>query len=346
MHKRLFYFLPIVLFAFQNCARKPQGIFQANQVPSKPDYSQAQYWAALPDREDEADILLDDDLVDVQARAKVDVFFLHPTTYTGKRGETNWNASLQDEELNKRTDESSIKYQASVFNGVGKVYAPRYRQIQLQVYGEFGGERNASAVQAGALAYEDVKAAFEYYIDHYNQGRPIIIASHSQGTSHAKNLLKDYFDGKALQKQLVAAYIIGIPVSKNLFDHIPICQTADETGCFTTWRTFKKNYVPKKYPLGDTLAIVNPLTWTTDDAPAPASLNKGVIIDDKNGKYVGIADAQISTKNGILWLTKPKSPLRLRFFPSKNFHIGDINLYYMNIRENANKRIESFFDGQ
>jgi len=345
MFNRLIYLLP-VLFLLQNCARKPQGVFQADKVPFKPDYNQAKHWAALPDREDAADILLDNDLVDVQATAKVDVFFLHPTTYTGKKGETNWNASLQNEELNKRTDDSSIKYQASTFNGVGKVYSPRYRQIQLQVYGEFGGERNASAIKAGELAYEDVKAAFEYYIDHYNRGRPIIIASHSQGTSHAKKLLKDYFDGKALQQQLVAAYLIGIPVSKNLFETIPLCQTAEETGCFVSWRTFKKDYVPKNYILGDTIAIANPLTWTTDDTYAPASLNKGTIIDDKNGKYVGVADAQVSTKNGILWLTKPKSPLRLRLFPSKNFHIGDINLYYMNIRENAKKRMEVFLDNK
>lgn len=345
MLKRFTFFL-LVFILFQNCARKPQGVFQADKIPAQPDYSQAKYWAALPDREDEADILLDEDLIDVQATAKVDVFFLHPTTYTGKKGETNWNASLQDEELNKRTDESSIKYQASIFNGVGKVYAPRYRQIQLQVYGEFGGERNESAVKAGKLAYQDVKTAFEYYIDNYNRGRPIIIASHSQGTSHAKNLLRDYFDGKVLQQQLVAAYIIGIPVSKNLFEQIPVCQNEEETGCFVTWRTFKKDYIPKGSILGDTLAVVNPLTWTTDDAPAPANLNKGVIIDDKNGKFVGIADAQISTENGILWLTKPKSPLRLRLFPSKNFHIGDLNLYYVNIRENAKKRAEEFLNTQ
>ncbi|MEM8523855.1 MAG: DUF3089 domain-containing protein [Bacteroidota bacterium] len=345
MFKQLFYLLFILLLS-QNCARKPIGTFQADQAPLAPDYSQEKCWAALPDREDDADAILDADLKDVQTTAKVDVFWLHPTTYTGKKGETNWNASLDNEELNQRTDESSIKYQASIFNGVGKVYAPRYRQIQLQVYGEFGGERNASAVKAGELAYQDVKAAFEYYLDNYNKGRPIIIASHSQGTSHSKKLLKDYFDGKALQQQLVAAYIIGIPVAKTLYEEIPVCQTADETGCFVTWRTFKKGYVPKGYALGDTLAVVNPLTWTTDNTPAPASLNQGTIIDDKNGKYVGVADAQVNTQNGILWLTKPKSPLRLRLFPSKNFHIGDLNLYYVNIRENAKARVKAFLDDE
>ena len=33
------------------------------------------------------------------------------------------------------------------------------------------------------------KAAFQYYLEHYNNGRPFIIASHSQGTYHAKRLI-------------------------------------------------------------------------------------------------------------------------------------------------------------
>ena len=60
---------------------------------------------------------------------------------------------------------------------------------------------------ARLLLDEDVKAAFQYYLEHYNNGRPIIIASHSQGTTHAKRLLKEFFDGTALQHQLVAAYL-------------------------------------------------------------------------------------------------------------------------------------------
>ncbi|MEM9847085.1 MAG: DUF3089 domain-containing protein [Bacteroidota bacterium] len=338
---RLFLLLSATLF-LTHCARKPAGVFEASAVPVAPDYSQSKYWAALPDQSDQADVLLDEVLKDRQAEAAVDVFWIHPTTYTGKRGERNWNAPADDADLNERTDESTIKYQASAFNGVGKIYAPRYRQIQLQVFDAFEGAKRNSALQATQVAYSDVKLAFEYYLEHYNNGRPIVIASHSQGTMLAKELLKDYFDGKALQQQLVAAYLVGIPVPKKLFQHISVCENPNQTGCFTTWRTFKKGYVPQTIPTSDSIAVTNPLTWTTDDTYAPASLNEGTLIDDKNGYYKGIADAQVNTAAGILWLTKPKSPLRLRFFPSKNFHIGDINLYYANVRANAQERVKAF----
>lgn len=31
------------------------------------------------------------------------------------------------------------------------------------------------------LAYEDIKCAFEYYMENYNDGRPIVVAGFSQG---------------------------------------------------------------------------------------------------------------------------------------------------------------------
>ena len=87
-----------------------------------------------------------------------------------RRCEKNWNASIEDRKLNDKTDGSTILYQASIFNGAGKVYAPRYRQAHLHAY--FTNKRKGEAQKAFELAYADVKAAFEYYLQHYNQGRP------------------------------------------------------------------------------------------------------------------------------------------------------------------------------
>src|SRR5258706_533076 len=68
----------------------------------------------------------------------------------------------------------------------------------------------ARALAAFELAYQDIKTAFQYYLDHYNNGRPIIIASHSQGSSHAQRLLKEFFENGPLKNRLVAAYVIGM----------------------------------------------------------------------------------------------------------------------------------------
>ena len=184
------------------------------QIPTAPDYSKKENWAALPTEKDQADRTPDPTLLDLQATAAADVFWLHPTTYTKKRGNILWNAPINDPELNKTTDDGTILNQASIFNGAGKIYAPRYRQAHIQAY--YTKNKMASK-QAFELAYSDVKSAFEFYLKEYNpinsttgKRRPIVIAAHSQGTNHATQLLKDYFDGKELQENLVAAYLLSL----------------------------------------------------------------------------------------------------------------------------------------
>ena len=272
-----------------------------------------------------------------QADAAVDVFFMYPTIYTGEKGDDQWNAPVNDPAFNKRVDESTIQLQASIFNGVGKIYAPRYRQAHIKAYFE---EDKVMAKQVFDLAYEDLKSAFQYYLDHYNNGRPIIIASHSQGTTHGIRLMKEFFDGQELQKQLVAAYLVGIPVEKNQYDHIPVCETPTQTGCFCTWRTFEEGHSPQRY-VSEKFAVTNPLTWSTSEDYAPHELNKGGVLRKIKKIYPELTSARIVAKDGILWATKPK------FFGSfllktKNYHIADFNFYYLNVRENAQMRAKNF----
>lgn len=340
---RLFYF-SLLLIGLSSCYTKPLGYYEPSKVSSAPDYAQERYWAALPTTKDSADVLLDASLKDMQASSQVDVFFLHPTTYTGGLGKDNrqWNAPVDDAELNEKTDGGSIKYQASIFNGIGRIYAPRYRQVQLQVFGEYETEKSDYAEAATALAYSDIKRAFSYYLEHYNQNRPIIIASHSQGTIMAKQLMKDFFDGTRIQNKLVVAYLVGIGIENDFFKTISPCTSATQTGCFCSWRTFADGHVPKKY-ISENTAIINPLTWTTEENPAPVTASKGFIIDDKNGAYEGLLTARVNKQNGILWVEKPKSPAKMRFVVGKNYHIGDYNLFYMDVRENVQTRVDAFW---
>lgn len=335
------YSLILLALALVFCACgvvKPSLSFEDLPPPPLPDYSNEQYWAALPFRYDSADRVPDPTLMkDQQADAPVDVFFLHPTTYVGKKGESGWNAPLDNSLLNERTDGSTILFQATVFNGAGKIYAPRYRQAHIMAY--FTKKDTTSAKEALDLAYADVKKAFEYYLDNHNQGRPIIIASHSQGTSHAKRLMREFMDGKPLQNRLVAAYLVGIPVEVDYFHAIPACKEEGDTGCFVAWRTFKKGYRPK-YTLREApITVTNPLTWTLDGTPAPKSLNQGAVLLKFHKIWPQVTDAQVA--HGILWSKKPKFPGSF-LITKRNYHIGDYNLFYLNIRNNAILRAKNF----
>jgi hypothetical protein len=198
-----------------------------------------------------------------------------------------------------------------------------------------------ASINAFATAYADIKAAFEYYLKNYNHGRPIIIASHSQGTTHALRLLKDYFDNKPLQKQLVAAYLVGMGIPKEYFSSLKICQDPSQNGCACGWRTFRNGFKPDyvEAEKGNSF-VTNPITWKTDNDYASRKKNKGSVLFKFNKLYKKTTDAKIH--ENVIWVTKPKFPWSF-LYSAKNYHIGDINLYYMNMRENIGRRIENYF---
>ncbi len=336
--KRVVPFLFLIAVLSSCSSVKPIGNYTPEATPAIPDYSNPAHWAALPDKSDPADRVPDKALQDEQPNAEVDVFFLHPTTYTGDKGEDQWNAAIDDTKLNKKTDNSTILHQASIFNGSGRVYAPRYRQAHLNAY--FTSDK-ASAKQAFQLAYEDVKAAFEYYLEHYNQGRPIIIATHSQGTTHGTELIREYFDGKPLGRQLVVAYLVGMPVPIDYFETFGACQDALDTRCICSWRSWERGHTPRRFDHEQGILVTNPLIWTTSDTYARPTINEGTVLKRFGKVKKGIADAQIH--KSILWVNKPK------FFGSflmkfKNYHVADFNLFYMNVRKNARQRVEAFLN--
>ena len=321
-----------------SCATKPRGTFNVQNLPAAPEYSNLQYWAAHPLKLDSADILPDQTLANRQDSAGIDVFFLHPTTYTRKKGNRDWNGPIQSEKLQEKTNKFPIRFQASVFNAAGRIYAPYYRQAHLQVY--YTKKYKQSAWKALEVAFEDVETAFLYYLEHENKGRPFIIASHSQGTQHAELLIKKHIDGKALQKQLVVAYLIGMPVKKDAFSHITPCESELETSCFCSWRTWQRGHGPKirQDTFGD-LLVTNPLTWKTSGS-AKKEMNKGTLLSNYYKLYrPGLTDAEVH--ENILWVNKPKFPWSF-LFRMRNYHVVDINFFWMNLRENALKRSQAY----
>ncbi len=320
--------------------------YNIGTAPAAPDYSHTTSWAALPTKKDAADSLprKAPELKDRQAEATVDVFFVHPTIYTEQppEGAFEWNADINDAALNKKVDESTILNQASVFNGSCRVYAPRYRQAH---YYSFVTPNQGDRQQALDLAYSDVKKAFEYYLSHYQEGRPVVIASHSQGTLHAKRLLKEFFDGKLLQQKLVFAYLVGDiagpPAQPDEFQFIKPARDPEETGGFASWHTYLRNYFPEKYQTYhfSTAVCTNPLTWRLDEEYAPKKLNKGGV-GLRFTFYPQLADAQVH--QGLLWIHKPYVKGRI-FLRTKVWHSADFNLFWQSIRENVALRIENYW---
>lgn len=293
-----------------------------------PAYSDDSNWAALPWKEDFADRVPADTLYDRQDRADVDVFYVHPTSFYNPN---HWNAELSRKMINNRTDRIIVKHQASVFNGSCKVYAPRYRQATIHA---FWSETDKSD-KAFEVAYNDVREAFIYYLNNYNKGRPFILAGHSQGASHIISLLIEFEDQAFIQDQLVTAYIVGMPVLPSYFERLKPCENATETGCYNGWSTMQHG--ERSNPIYEQSICTNPLNWKIDGTYASRLENKGAVVFNYNGLRLNFCDAQSNT--GILWVNKPKYWITSFV---KNYHVGDINMFWMNIRYNVAQRIKAF----
>lgn len=333
--------LNYIFFIFLLNACSPKMNFYTGEanfksIEGSPDYSKLEYWAAHPQKLDPSDTI-PSPLKNREISKDADVFFVHPTTFTGKRESGVTNARIDDSLINYKTDYSSIIYQASVFNERARVFAPRYRQAHINMYMEKDSIVKAAAFE---LAYQDVKTAFEHYMKVENNGRPIIIASHSQGTTHTKRLLKELFDGKKISDQLVCAYLIGMVVKKDEFREIPVCSDSTSTGCMVSWRTFRHDYSDDWANRFDTtVVVVNPINWTTGNEIVGKEMQKGAVLYNLNKVYKNTQSAQ--KEGNALWISHPKFPGSF-LYRRKNYHAGDINLFYVDIRDDVSRRVDQF----
>jgi hypothetical protein len=342
------YLVFISFLCLMSCSQsnysKYAPIYESQSINEVPDYSNLNYWAAHPDKNDPSDSIPKNVKRNQIESKEVDVFFVYPTSYLDRTLPYGLNAPLKESKMNIYTDYTAILYQASVFNEVGKIYSPRYRQANILAYYPVTSTDTLKAIAAFDLAYSDVKSAFEYYLANKNNGRPIIIASHSQGSTHTIRLLKEFFDNKPLNKQLVAAYVVGMALDPSIYTNLKACKTPEQTGCICAWRTFMEGYVEPFIEKEKFKSIVtNPLSWSNGDTIVDRKLNEGSLLYNFNKLIPNVAGA--INHEGILWTPKPK------FFgnfviKTKNYHVADYNLYYASVRKNAALRVSSFLQNQ
>ena len=343
---------------------EPLHRFDAALASPAPDYTQDAAWVGLPGHPGQADVVPPQSgAEDAEANAKVDVFFIYPTTFFGRAGvhfdQDAWNAAYDEGGMTRSVLESGVmRFQASAFNGCCRIYAPRYRQAVIYAFMGKGESEHAAL----DFAYQDVLRAFDEFIAHRNQGRPFILAGHSQGSLHGMRLLRERIAGTPLARRMVAAYLVGyaIPLDLKLPDGTGPCRTPTDTGCYLTWNSLAPQanrlgwqqtstiWLDNAYQMiaGRPLTCVNPLSWTLDDT-APAESNLGglafvpadVAMQPPRKALTGAA-----CTDGVLIVTPPADDPGLTYGVfNGNYHIYDYNLFYMNVRQNLATRTDAYF---
>lgn len=332
---KLFFYALLSGIILGSCTAYKSSPFDVDELPVSPDYKADDSWAVLPNK---IPNVLADFTPTQSTNLEVDVFFVYPTVFTSKK-DRRWVASLKDESYRKDVLEKPVQFQSSAWYGVGNLYIPFYRQAHyrsfVEPYKKNGGDMSLS------IAYSDVKRAFLYYLEHYNNGKPIIIASHSQGTVHAKQLIKEFFDGTPLQSKLIAAYLIGIGITPEEFSHIKPMTRPDQTGGFVSWNAYKYGKLPKNFSSWYKGGVTtNPVRWNGDKI-SNFDQHKGVLYSDKN---IYAKCLTVEKANGLLWVTLPKIPKRFWLSFVKSYHFADINLFWEDIRQNTLLRVNTYLN--
>ena len=306
--------------------------------PSPPEFSNEAHWASLPWRVDPSDAL-PKNIPEITSfdSINVDVFFIHPTQYFKGDG---YNADVEDASLNEEADRYTMLLQASAFNIGGRLYAPRYRQAHIGVF----TWQDSLSLQALELAYADVRNAFSHYLQNWNNGRGIILAGHSQGSFHMRWLLQEFFDGQALSDQLVAAYGPGFDWYSSEFKSLPPCEKPTQYECLCSWMSYGEGYFPKWLGYRNEFPIcTHPITWELNGGLNELDAHKGVVLSKM--KFAYPEKIQARSEQGVLQIMPPQVPFS-KFLHRDNWHVGDINLFWLNIRKNARLRAEKFIQSQ
>ncbi len=335
----------------------PDTEFTAQEVLANNVYADKAMWLARPELvKGNPALWLPQGYEDTEAALpegkKAAVFFIHPTSFLKK---DRWNAPLDDKESQARA-RIFLRGQASAFNAIGEVWAPRYRQATM---GAFLTEK-PEGQQALDAAYQDVLAAFDYFVAEIPKDQAIILAGHSQGSLHLTNLLKDRVAGTPLANRIVAAYVAGWPVSAET--DIPemgldMCEKPEQTRCILSWQSFAE---PADYtrlvevydttigfngqPRKDTsLLCSNPINGDINSS-AKATANLGTLVPNDDLSDASLVAGSVPAKcdkQGFLLIGDPPEigPYAL---PGNNYHVYDYSLFWANIRADARRRMVAF----
>ena len=331
-------FFSLILLTLLSCnSSKNIGDYWNYTIPNKDfndsikyqalDYSDAENWMFYENKNDPKKILPKNYKNENDSLYDVSVFYVHPTTlYDG----TSWNADTSFFKNNKLL-RLCLENQASVFAGITKLYAPHYREMHIYSYTD-----TVNGYKAFDVAYQDVLQAFKHFINE-NPSNPIIIAAHSQGTNHGVRLINEYISlDSVLKKRLVLSYLIGMNVGKNELQ-IDVCNSAYETDCFLSWRSFNESYYPKTWRYGSNISSVNPISFSTDSTWSTNDQHMGILMPNQKIRFKKTISA--SNHLGMLWVKFPNNIIFNRF-KSNNYHRADFNLYWMNMRTNLKLRLK------
>ena len=310
----------------QNTADSPEAA-ESGTAAAQADYSEESMWAYNG----------------TDSSCEADLFLIGPTTYAGD--EESINMPL-DDETERESFLGALNMERGIYEDSLDMYAPYYRQGSL------------SAIDSGRMeesyeiAYEDVAAAFEYYLENKKGDSPFVLAGFSQGAYMCLELMKNHPEEL---EDMIACYCIGWALTEEDVEEYPQLVPASgetDTGVIICFSSEAEELTDSFFiPEGSWSYSINPLNWRTDSVPADRSLNKGACFTDYEGNITEeipqLTGAYIDEERGALKVTdvSPEDyPAALSFLQEGEYHIYDYQFFFRNLQENVAKRVAAYLE--
>lgn len=311
------------------------------------DYSKADNWATLENKEPKI----------------IDCFYIAPTIDIRK---APMNVNINDPKI-RGNILGATNMTNGIYNQSCRMFVPYYTQMTMGPYYLARDKGAATITSYENMAYEDVKAAFNYYLDNYNKAkygrRGIVVAGFSQGAELGTRLLADFATDKRFKNNFVAAYLIGWPVTECYYKQNPKVKPAQgekDLGVVISFETEAPNVTDNPLTKGVELSAgpdkchivaINPLNWRTDNKYASPSYNKGACFTDYSGNIIKeiphLTGAYLDKDRHTLKVTginPVEYPSHLEIFPEGIYHTYDNAFFYRNLQDNVNTRVQEYND--
>ena len=327
-----------VLMACASNEDAPVPTYPEDEKSKATDYSQEANWYKIP-----------------EITKEFDTFYIYSTMYMGaNEGDADYATLDNAEVLGTIWIEHAIK--SSVFEESTNLFIPYYRQSSMKHAAEVFQKDGTSDAALVSIPYTDITAALDYYFENYNDGRPFVIAGHSQGSAILRLVLKGYFkEHPDYYKRMVAAYAIGCSITKEDLEanpHMKFATGETDTGVIISWHAEGPKNVEENLPLPNVIIAkngiaINPLNWKRDETYAPTSENLGsIVMDEKTGKTEIRdidGDAQVCIARGTVVTNAKATPNEMTELAGPQcYHQDDYSIFYNNIKDNVAKRIAAY----
>ena len=283
-------------------------------LPAPPQYDDPSQWT-IRDRQGE-----------------VDLFYII-STETGDHvvnGDTCHYADTYDELLRSKMYKEMHAVD-SFYSDRLNYYSPYYRQVSMQSW-----TSEQTAMSRLPVALSDTQRAWAYYLAHYNQGRPFILAGFSQGAHAMMDILKQMPD--SIYRRMVAAYAIGYKVSQadiDRYSQIKPATGATDVGVTIGFNSVKSPDCAIPIVSGGNVVCINPVNWRTDEKPAQ-------FVNRRRAKNDTLT-CHVDTASRLLIVDGYQGKFVMSVIGRPgNYHYQELRFYYPYIRKNMADRAAAF----